>query len=108
MIYNGIALADFATEASAASSNLRAHPRPYVLALGRFVPQKGFDLLIHAWKRAGLREFDLVIAGDGPEKTALQNAAHGLDHVHFWGRADRADVVQLLRGCRVVCAALAR
>ena len=85
--------------APAQSSNAPAQSRPYVLALGRFVKQKGFDILIEAWKRADLPAFDLVIAGDGPEKAALQSAAHGLSGVRFWGRAERADVVRLLRGC---------
>ena len=94
VIYNGIALADFLGATGAAT-----HPRPYVLALGRFVRQKGFDVLIEAWKRADLQNFDLIIAGDGPEKAALQSLAAATPNVHFWGRADRADVVALLRDC---------
>lgn len=94
VIYNGISLADFA-----AVPNAHQPHRPYVFAMGRFVPQKGFDVLLQAWKRADLRDFDLILAGDGPEKAALQTLARDCDNVHFWGRADRADVVRLLCGC---------
>ena len=51
--------------------------RPYVFALGRFVPQKGFDLLIDAFAEvcAAHPELDLVLAGDGPERSALLQRA---------------------------------
>ena len=94
VIYNGIALRDFASMPGA-----HAHPRPYVFAMGRMVKQKGFDVLIEAWKRAGLDDFDLILAGAGPEREALEELARDAPNVQLWGRADRADVVRLLRGC---------
>ena len=36
----------------------------YVLAVGRFVKEKGFDMLIDAFVKAGMHDFKLVIAGD--------------------------------------------
>ena len=97
VIYNGIALRDFSAASDAATSG--ANARPYVFAMGRFVRQKGFDVLIEAWKRAALQDFDLIIAGDGPEKAELQTLAADCVNVRFWGRADRAAVVRLLRDC---------
>ena len=94
VIYNGIALADFAS-----IPNAHVHARPYIFALGRFVPQKGFDVLIRAFERAQLSGFDLIIAGDGPERAQLEELARNLPNVHFWGRAGRTDVVRLMRGC---------
>jgi glycosyltransferase involved in cell wall biosynthesis len=44
----------------------------YVLAVGRLTPEKGFADAIDACARAGL---PLVIAGDGPEMSALQARA---------------------------------
>lgn len=39
--------------------------RPYIVAIGRFVKEKGFHDLIEAYKASGLgREYALVIAGD--------------------------------------------
>lgn len=78
------------------------HPRPYLFALGRLVPQKGFDLLIRALRESGVTSHDLLIAGDGPELSALRSLSHELevqDRVHFLGRADRARVAELFRGC---------
>jgi len=49
--------------------------RPYILAVGRLMPQKGFDILIHAYSLAlkkGLRQA-LVIVGEGKERSALEN-----------------------------------
>lgn len=97
VIYNGISLADFAPTNDAPDAATSA--RPSVFAMGRFVRQKGFDVLIEAWKRAELNEFDLIIAGAGPEQNALETLAAGAKNVQFWGRANRADVVQLLHGC---------
>lgn len=44
---------------------------PRVLAVGRLVPVKGFDVLIRVWKQIPAR---LAIAGDGPERDVLIQA----------------------------------
>jgi glycosyltransferase involved in cell wall biosynthesis len=51
--------------------------RPYVLGIGRLVPQKGFDLLIDAFAQiAGTHpELDLLLAGDGPARADLERRA---------------------------------
>ena len=43
--------------------------KEYFLSIGRLVEEKGFDLLIDAWKDINDR---LIIIGDGPLKKALQ------------------------------------
>jgi len=96
VIYNGIRLADFEGVAA------YGHPRPYILGIGRLVPQKGFDVLLQAFAQAELAGHDLLLAGDGPERGALELWArqHGLsDRVKFLGRADRARAVSLFLGC---------
>ena len=96
VLYNGISLADFE-----AVPDAHVAARPYVFALGRMVAQKGFDVLIEAFARAELRDADLIIAGDGPQRGALETLARsrGLGaRVQFWGRANRTQVVQLMRG----------
>lgn len=66
-------------------------PRPFILAAGRLAHEKGFDLLIEAFRivaREGI-ELHLVIAGAGPEAHALQLlvAQRGLERrVHFVGQ----------------------
>lgn len=44
---------------------------PVVLAVGRLVPVKGFDVLIEAWK--GIKNAELWIVGDGFEQEKLQH-----------------------------------
>lgn len=39
--------------------------KPYIVAIGRFVKEKGFHDLIHAWAQSGLKDkYALAIAGD--------------------------------------------
>ena len=98
-VYNGIALEEFD------GAPPYAHPRPFILGIGRVVPQKGFDLLIDAYARLQQRlpdAPDLVIAGDGPERPRLQAQADALglnSRIHLIGRADRPLAVSLFRGC---------
>ena len=61
-----------------------------LLAVGRLVPQKGFDLLLEAL--AGIsRNVELTIAGEGPQRDELQELASRLPvgkTVHFAGFSD--------------------
>ena len=99
-VYNGIDLSEFD-----ADTTPYVHPRPYILGIGRVVPQKGFDLLIDAYARLTYRlpdAPDLVIAGDGPERERLKMQAEALglsERVHLIGRADRPQAVSLFHGC---------
>jgi len=49
-------------------------PGPHLLAVGRFSREKGFDLLLRTFATVKLRfpTADLAIAGEGPEKAALE------------------------------------
>ncbi len=73
---------------------------PIVLALGRLHTVKGFDTLIHAMTR--VPEAHLVIAGEGPERAALESLIGGLDiaaRVHLVGW--RRDIGGLLKAAAV-------
>jgi glycogen(starch) synthase len=77
---------------------------PYVLGVGRLVPQKGFDVLIDAFGAEELAELNLVVAGDGFERDRLRARAleRGIDsRVRFVGAVGRARIARLLRGARV-------
>ena len=49
-------------------------PEPYALYVGKLAVNKGTDLLVDAVDRAGL-DWPLVIAGDGPDRAAIEAAA---------------------------------
>jgi glycogen(starch) synthase len=98
VIPNGVEPNDFADAAPEAELG------PYVLGVGRLVPQKGFDVLIDAFASVELAELSLVLAGEGFERDRLQARARdlGIDaRIRFEGVADRPRVVALLRGARV-------
>jgi len=63
------------------------------VCIGRLVPVKGMDRLIHAWREVVNREGNarLAIVGDGPERTALEALCGSLglsDYIHFAGWAE--------------------
>src|SRR5258706_3186014 len=100
VIHNGLDLARFRDRAA------HAHPRPYILAYGRFTRKKGFDLLLQSFAGVAGRypDVDLILAGDGEERAALQRITTGLKLAHrvaFFGRATADQVVRLLNGCRL-------
>jgi len=78
-----------------------------VVGVGRLVGVKGFDLLISAFARArhDLPNHRLVIAGDGPERRALEALAdrEAPGRVTFTGRLDEAELASLVgRACLYV------
>jgi glycosyltransferase involved in cell wall biosynthesis len=97
VVFNGVDNAEFTRRDTSASE-----PRPYVLAVGRLVPQKGFDVLVDAVGRLAGTErtfnWDLIIAGDGPERERLSARVRRLgisDRVRLVGQANRDEVVDL-------------
>jgi len=79
------------------------HSKPYVLAVGRLTYNKGFDLLIDAYARHCSRNRpDLILAGDGEEREALEKQVDRLGlsgNVHFFGHASPNEIVKLMNGC---------
>ena len=68
--------------------------RPRLVFLGKLQRAKGIELLLRAWRLAGL-DADLVVAGDGPERAAVEAAAS--DGVHYVGWVDAEDKGALIR-----------
>jgi len=99
VIHNGVEFEEFAT------AQPEHRHRPYLMAAGRHVHPKGLDVLIDAYRLVLQRHPeapDLVIAGDGEERTELEAraAAHGIaDRVEFVGRCDRERMARLFKGC---------
>jgi len=98
-IHNGVCLEELC------DATPYAHPRPYLLALGRLVHQKGFDILLRAFRLAmhhGLAGHDLLLAGDGPERDTLGRLATALgleNRVYFLGATERSTTARLFAGC---------
>lgn len=79
-------------------------PEPYLLAVGRLAPQKGFDVLLDALARTTCRT-PLVLAGGGPEAERLTTQAARLGispRVEFLGEVPRERVKRLLLGAFAV------
>jgi len=96
VIYNGIDLADFGDREPYAAG------APYIMGIGRLVPQKGFDVLIRAFAKADIPGWKLVIAGEGTERAALESLIQELGlqgRASLVGRADRPMATALFRGC---------
>lgn len=97
-IYNGIAMPQVQTHlAQSAFFSMQTPEQKLVLAVGRLVPEKGFDILLEAWKTIDAK---LLIAGEGPEQQKLQtfiNKHEGMsDRVKLLGhRTDIPDLIHL-------------
>jgi glycogen(starch) synthase len=102
VVYNGIDLADFARSDAYRHITAEGGVTPYLLAIGRLVRHKGFDVLLRAMASANVRSHELLIAGDGPELEPLKQLVLELNIAHrvkFLGRAKRLDAVRLFKGC---------
>lgn len=70
---------------------------PYALYIGKLAPNKGTSHLVPAVERAGL-DWPLVIAGDGPDRAAIQAAAaKSTRDVRLVGWIDQAQTAAWLR-----------
>jgi glycosyltransferase involved in cell wall biosynthesis len=79
LIYNGISPSTFQEDPNYLHA-LKINSRKYILAMGRFVPEKNFDRLIHAFTAVkDKKDYQLVIAGDAnfedTYSTELKNLA---------------------------------
>jgi colanic acid/amylovoran biosynthesis glycosyltransferase len=79
-----------------------------VLAVGRLVPKKGFDLLVRAAAELlpALPRLRIDIVGDGPERERLASLIreHGLEGVvRLVGPLDHAEVLERMAAAAVVC-----
>jgi glycosyltransferase involved in cell wall biosynthesis len=76
------------------ASQSRAVAGSYALVVSRLSAEKGVDVAIDACRAAGVA---LVVAGDGPERVALQARAAGAD-VRFAGHVGDSELATLRAG----------
>ena len=79
-------------------------PMPYVLTAGRLIHRKGIDVLIEALRQVRQKgiELEIVVAGDGPERSNLQELAASADvsrHIRFLGNQSQEQVLRLMKHC---------
>jgi glycosyltransferase involved in cell wall biosynthesis len=75
------------------------------ICIGQLLHWKGFHLGLRAFARAGLRDAEYWIVGDGPERQGLQALARGLgvhDSTRFWGWLSREEAFRRLMECHVL------
>jgi glycosyltransferase involved in cell wall biosynthesis len=91
----------------------RRSPTPLLVAVGRLVPVKRYDLLIKVVAEVQARHpaLELVIVGEGYEKPALEELINSMDvgaWVHFAGHLDDDQLVDLYRCAWLLVSASAR
>lgn len=78
-------------------SRFSSEPGRDVLFVGRLSKEKGVEQLLDAWKRTDRGDAKLLLAGDGPERAALENkiAAEKIGGVEFLGFVAKEDQAAL-------------
>lgn len=89
---------------------IERHPRPLVVAVGRLVPVKRYELLVQACAVARQRvpDLELVIVGDGYERPRLDDAVRAVDAdrwVTFAGQLRDHELVDLYQRAWLVASA---
>lgn len=106
VVFNGVCLDETNEPGNAQENDALGVPfTRYVLALGRVVEKKGFDLLLRGFARLNApADVGLVIGGDGEALTPLRVLARELgisERVYFPGRLGRSAVAELMRGAEM-------
>ncbi len=71
-----------------------------VLFVGRISPEKGLEVALEAWERARPTELELVVVGDGPDRSRLE--ARGSAGVSFVGRQPATRVCEMMKTARAL------
>ncbi|MBB75203.1 MAG: hypothetical protein CMJ75_11900 [Planctomycetaceae bacterium] len=106
VIRNGIDLTTLQNVKAINLETLGLRPgRKAVVFAGRLHPQKSVPWLLQAAARflCRLPDYDLIVAGDGPQRTSLENQARELNianQVHFVGY--RSDLLEVLAASQMV------
>lgn len=76
-------------------------PDVFIMAVGRLVPTKGFDLLVRALRSLPI-SVHAVICGEGPDRRRLERVAESWrvrHRLHLLGWVPEADKLRLLQEC---------
>ena len=70
-------------QAIAGAVRERTDSRVRFLSIGRLAKEKRLDVMIKAFRSAGLDDAELVIVGDGDQRDVLKRLARGADNIDF-------------------------
>jgi glycosyltransferase involved in cell wall biosynthesis len=70
----------------------------FFLFAGRISKEKGLHVLAKAF--AGMPQYKLVIAGDGPEKNLLQEEFNAYSNICFTGQLEKKQVYEYMKKCK--------
>ncbi|WP_099240163.1 glycosyltransferase family 4 protein [Synechococcus sp. BDU 130192] len=78
--------------------------RPTFLFIGRLSSEKGVMILLKAWEKLNQPEWQLNIAGDGPQKAELMKFVRerGLTNVTFLGQQTKEQVIAAVQNATAV------
>lgn len=71
----------------------------FFLFVGRLTEEKGITTLL---KAAALRQFNLVIVGDGPVRKAVENTVARCTNVQYLGFKSKEEVLHYMKRCRAL------
>jgi glycosyltransferase involved in cell wall biosynthesis len=71
-----------------------------LVCIGRLSPEKGFDVVLDAWRKLQPEGLRLLVAGDGPERSKLDNMVS--PGVEMLGRLPRQAIETMLLEARAV------
>ncbi len=78
---------------------VRASGGKYALFVGRLAPEKGFQVLLEAWRRLASR-IPLLVIGDGPGADHVGRASQDHSGIQFLGRRSASEVITAMAGAR--------
>jgi glycosyltransferase involved in cell wall biosynthesis len=103
VIPNGVWLDEYVTAPPASTASLGdLEQRRFLLAIGRLVPEKGFDVLLRALARSRAHDVGVALAGEGEARPALERLATELglaERVRVLGYVDGTRKTRLLHRC---------
>ena len=94
VVYNAVELPSFA------ATTVPLKTRMNIVTVGRLVPWKQIDHLIEAL--AEIEDAGLVIVGDGPERTRLEDLVRATkltDRIYFAGQRSQEETLDLMTAC---------
>lgn len=102
-LYQADILADVvpAQEKQSLRTKLGISEKKMVLAIGQFIPRKGFDVLLHAAQKLDPDTGVYIVGGEATQEYLSMRQELGLEHVHFVGFQPKDQLSEYYRAADV-------